>query len=79
MAVKHRLSMRGRIAVIAVALFATFTAVSMALASSTFGYALTQPRVLRRFATVAPALGTLSLAFGVWYVLGAQDVVPYVF
>jgi cytochrome c biogenesis protein CcdA len=66
-------------AVLALALFATFTAVSMALASSTFGYALTQPRVLRRFATVAPALGTLSLAFGVWYALGALNAVPYVF
>jgi cytochrome c biogenesis protein CcdA len=66
-------------AVLALALFATFTAVSMALASSTFGYALTQPRVLQRFATVAPALGTLSLAFGVWYALGALNAVPYVF
>jgi cytochrome c biogenesis protein CcdA len=66
-------------AVLALALFATFTAVSMALASSTFGYALTQPRVLQRFATVAPALGTLSLAFGVWYALSALNAVPYVF
>ena len=56
-----------------------FTAISMALASSTFGYALTRPRVLRRFATFAPALGALSLIFGVWYSLGALNAVPHVF
>jgi cytochrome c biogenesis protein CcdA len=66
-------------AVAALALFATFTAISMALASSTFGYALTRPPVLKRFASVAPALGALSLAFGVWYSLGALNAVPYVF
>src|SRR3954454_7707461 len=66
-------------AIAALALFAAFTAVSMALASSTFGYALTRPRVLRRFATVAPALAALSLGFGVWYSLGALNAVPYVF
>jgi hypothetical protein len=66
-------------AVVALALFAAFTAVSMALASSTFGYALTRPPVLRRFATIAPALGALSLIFGVWYSLGALNAVPYVF
>jgi cytochrome c biogenesis protein CcdA len=66
-------------AVVALALFAAFTAVSMAIASTSFGYALSRPPVLRRFATVAPALGVLSLAFGVWYSLGATGAVPYVF
>jgi cytochrome c biogenesis protein CcdA len=66
-------------AIVALGLFAAFTAISMALASSTFGYALTRPPVLRRFATVAPALGTLSLVFGVWYSLGAMGAVPYLF
>jgi cytochrome c biogenesis protein CcdA len=66
-------------AVVALALFAAFTAVSMALASSTFGYALTRPPVLRRFATLAPAMGAFSLTFGVWYSLGALNAVPYVF
>lgn len=66
-------------AVVAMALFAAFTAVSMAFASSTFGYALTRPPVLRRFATVAPVMGALSLTFGVWYSLGALNAVPYVF
>jgi hypothetical protein len=66
-------------AAVALALFAAFTAVSMALASSTFGYALTRPPVLRRFATVAPMMGALSLTFGVWYSLGALNAVPYLF
>lgn len=66
-------------AIVALALFAAFTAVSMALASSTFGYALTRPPVLRRFATLAPAMGALSLTFGVWYSLGALNAVPYLF
>jgi high-affinity nickel permease len=66
-------------AIAALALFAFFTAVSMALASSTFGYAMTRGPVLNRFATIAPALGALSLAFGVWYALGAINAVPYVF
>jgi hypothetical protein len=66
-------------ALAALALFAFFTAVSMALASTTFGYALTRGPVLRRFATLAPALGALSLAFGLWYSLGALGAVPYVF
>jgi cytochrome c biogenesis protein CcdA len=66
-------------AIAALGLFAAFTAISMALASSTFGYALTRPPVLRRFAAVAPALGALSLAFGVWYSLGALNAVPYAF
>jgi high-affinity nickel permease len=66
-------------AIAALALFAAFTAVSMAIASSTFGYALSREPVLRRFARVAPALGALSLVFGIWYSLGALNAVPYVF
>jgi hypothetical protein len=66
-------------AIVALGLFAGFTAVSMAIASSTFGYALSRAPVLQRFATIAPALGALSLVFGVWYSLGALNAVPYVF
>jgi cytochrome c biogenesis protein CcdA len=66
-------------AIVALALFAAFTAVSMAIASSTFGYALSREPVVRRFARVAPALGALSLVFGIWYSLGALNAVPYVF
>jgi hypothetical protein len=51
--------------------FALFTAVSMSLASTGFGYALSRGPVLRRLMALAPALGALSLAFGGWYALSA--------
>jgi ABC-type nickel/cobalt efflux system permease component RcnA len=65
--------------VAALVVFAFFTAVSMAIASSSFGYALSRGPVLRRFVAVAPVLGVVSLAFGVWYALGALNTVPYYF
>jgi hypothetical protein len=66
-------------ALVALVLFAAFTAVSMAIASTTFGYALSRDAVVRRVAPMAVGLGCLSLAFGVWYSLGALDAVPYLF
>ena len=66
-------------AVVALGLFASFTAVSMSLASTSFGWVMSRGAVQRSFASVAPALGALSLAFGVWYALGAVQAVPYVF
>jgi high-affinity nickel permease len=66
-------------AVAVLALFALFTALSMALASSTVGVAMSRAAVLRRYRAVAPAMAMLSLAFGVWYSLGALDAVPYAF
>jgi ABC-type nickel/cobalt efflux system permease component RcnA len=65
--------------VTALLLFASFTAISMALASTAFGYAISRGPVLRRFHAVAPVLGALSLAFGAWYALGAVHAVPYAF
>jgi hypothetical protein len=56
-----------------------FTAVSMAIASTSFGLVLSRGPVLHRFAALAPALGILSLAFGTWYALGALEAVPYYF
>jgi high-affinity nickel permease len=67
------------LAVVALALFAVCTAVSMALLSTGFGLTLGAARVRNSFHAIAPALGLGSLAFGVWYALGAQGVVPYVF
>ena len=67
------------LAVVCLAVFAFFTAVSMSLLSSGFGLTLSRPHVRRSFAQLAPALGLVSLAFGVWYALGAQSLVPYVF
>jgi hypothetical protein len=65
-------------ALVALALFAAFTAVSMAMASTSFGFALSRGPVLRSYLTFVPALGVLSLAFGIWYSLGALNAVPYV-
>ena len=58
--------------------FAFFTAISMSMASATFGYTMSRGPVLRRFVRVAPVMGLLSLAFGAWYALGAVGAVPYV-
>jgi cytochrome c biogenesis protein CcdA len=64
--------------VVALAVFALFTAVSMAFASSSFGWVLSRRRVRRAYGAVAPGIAVASLAFGVWYVLGAVEAVPYV-
>jgi ABC-type nickel/cobalt efflux system permease component RcnA len=57
--------------VVALLVFAAATAVSMALVSSAFGYALARGAVRRRLTDLVPVLGTASLIFGVWYSLGA--------
>jgi high-affinity nickel-transport protein len=67
------------LAVAALAIFAFCTALSMAVLSTGFGLALASAPVRRSFQVLAPALGSASLAFGVWYALGAQGLVPYVF
>ena len=67
------------IAVAALALFAAFTAVSMALLSTGFGMALSSTAARRAFSTLAPAFGVVGLAFGVWYSLGALNLAPYYF
>jgi high-affinity nickel-transport protein len=67
------------LAIAALAAFALFTALSMAALSTGFGLALASAPVHRSFHLLAPALGSTSLAFGVWYALGAQELVPYVF
>lgn len=62
-------------AVVALALLAAFTAVSMTILTTGFGSALARAPIAR----VAPALGVGGLAFGVWYALGALELAPYVF
>jgi high-affinity nickel permease len=66
------------VAITALALFALCTAASMSVLSTGFGLTLGAAPVRRSFNAIAPALGTASFAFGVWYALGAQGVVPYV-
>ncbi len=64
---------------VALALFAAFTAVSMALVSTGFGLTLASSPVRSSFAVLAPPLGVVSMAFGIWYVLGALALAPYYF
>ncbi len=66
------------VAIAALAVFAFCTAVSMALLSTGFGLALASSPARRRSQRLAPALGIVSLLFGVWYALGAQGLVSYV-
>jgi ABC-type nickel/cobalt efflux system permease component RcnA len=61
----------------ALVLFAGAAALSMATLSSGFGYTLTRGPVMRRTLALAPVLGCLTLAFGVWYALGALNAAPY--
>jgi ABC-type nickel/cobalt efflux system permease component RcnA len=67
------------LAVAALALFAFFTAVSMALVSIGFGLTLGSRPLRRSFHRLAPVLGVASLGFGLWYALGAQSLLPYYF
>jgi hypothetical protein len=67
----HRQGVAGLVA------FALFTALSMAIASCAFGFAVTRGPVLRRFGALAPLLGLASLSFGAWYTLGALIEVPF--
>jgi cytochrome c biogenesis protein CcdA len=65
-------SMSGRTAsVIALILFAAATALSMALLSTAFGYALARGSIRSQLERLVPLLGTASLVFGVWYSLDA--------
>ena len=59
------------LAVGALAVFAAGTAISMALASTGVGYVMTRGVITAHAATVLPALGTVSLAFGAWYAVAA--------
>jgi ABC-type nickel/cobalt efflux system permease component RcnA len=62
-------------AVTALGILAAFTAVSMTLLTTGIGLTLAR----RSIGRVAPALGTASLLFGLWYALGAQNLLPYYF
>jgi hypothetical protein len=65
------------VAVAALAIFALFTAISMAVLSTGLGATLGSAFVQRSFHRIVPALGVLSMAFGVWYALGALSIAPY--
>jgi ABC-type nickel/cobalt efflux system permease component RcnA len=63
----------------ALLIFAAGTALSMALLSTAFGLAIVAGPVRRNFERLAPVLGVLAAAFGVWYAAGALGIVAYPF
>jgi hypothetical protein len=67
------------VAVAALGLFAACTAFSMAALSTGWGMTLAASPVRGSFSRLAPILGGASLAFGVWYALGALSLAPYFF
>ena len=67
------------VAAASLVLLAVFTAVSMTILSSGFGATLVSRPCRVAFNTIAPVLGLVSLAFGVWYGLSALELTPYYF
>jgi high-affinity nickel-transport protein len=67
------------VAVAALLVLALCTAVSMTIVTTGFGATLSIPAVARSVAGVAPALGLVSLAFGIWYAAAAWSLAPYPF
>lgn len=65
--------------VVALVLLAIFTAVSMTIVTGGFGRALVSRPVARAFTAVAPTLGVMSLAFGLWYASATWSLAPYPF
>jgi hypothetical protein len=67
------------VAVASLLLLALFTAVSMAIVTVGFGLTLTTRPVTAAANAVVPALGTMSLAFGLWYAAAAWSLASYPF
>ena len=67
------------VAIVSLLLLATFTAVSMTVVTVGVGFTLAARPVAAAANTLIPALGALSLAFGLWYAAAAWSVVPYPF
>ena len=67
------------LAVVSIVVLAVFTAVSMTIVTAGFGFTLASSPVRRAFGGVAPALGVMSAAFGVWYASAACALAPYPF
>lgn len=66
--------------VIALALLALFTGVSMTILSTGLGAALSSRTARSAFETViAPAFGIAGLTFGIWYGAAAWQLAPYPF
>jgi High-affinity nickel-transport protein len=67
------------LSVLALALLAVFTAVSMAMLSTGFGAALSTRPLRASIGVLAPALGLASFGFAVWYGAAAWALAPYPF
>jgi high-affinity nickel permease len=67
------------VAVTALVVLAFFTAVSMTIVTSGFGWTLSLRRVSGVVVAAVPAIGLSSLAFGLWYAAAAWSVAPYPF
>jgi len=67
------------LAVVSLALLAAFTAVSMTILTTGFGFTLVSRPVQVIFGGMAPALGVMSLGFGLWYASAAWSLAPYPF
>jgi hypothetical protein len=65
------------VACVALVVLAVFTAVSMTIVTTGFGITLSSAPVASAFNGIAPVLGLMSLAFGVWYAVAAWGVVAY--
>ena len=65
------------IACTALVVLALFTAVSMTLVTTGFGLTLSSTAVAGTFNRIAPVIAASSLAFGLWYALGAWGFVSY--
>jgi hypothetical protein len=63
-------------ALVALGLFASFTAISMSIASASFVLVLSRKTVAAHYLAVVPVLGAASLAFGCWY---AANALPHIF
>jgi ABC-type nickel/cobalt efflux system permease component RcnA len=61
----------------ALLIFAAGTTISMSLLSTAFGFAIVAGPIRRNIERVAPVLGALAAAFGVWYALSALGLVAY--
>ena len=67
------------VAIVSLLLLAVFTAVSMSLVTVGFGLTLSTRRVASAANAVVPAIGVVSLAFGIWYAAAAWSLASYPF
>ena len=67
------------LAVTSLLILAVFTALSMSILSRGFGSVLASGPARSAFGRVAPVLGGVSLAFGIWYTTAGWSLVPYPF